>query len=76
MRNLTCSLRQSTIEDIDEVLVGLIDSNAETRLTAAQALDKLVERVNAIPPKTLLIPPVVYDLTSPVPKVIQFNFVN
>ncbi|KIP02646.1 hypothetical protein PHLGIDRAFT_122298 [Phlebiopsis gigantea 11061_1 CR5-6] len=49
-------------EDIDEVLVRMIEPNAEIRLTAAEALDKLVERVSAVSPKARLIPPVVFDL--------------
>ena len=46
----------------------IIDANADSRLTAAQALEQLVELISAVPPKALLIPPIVYELSTPVPK--------
>lgn len=63
--------KQSTREDIDTILVGMVDVDAKTRPTAAQALEQLVELVSSIPPKTLLVPPIVYDLQSAVQKEIN-----
>ena len=59
---------QSTVEDIDNVLLKMINEDANERPAAAEALKALVEVVSSIPPKNLLIPPIVYDLNSPVPK--------
>ncbi|GJE86788.1 kinase-like domain-containing protein [Phanerochaete sordida] len=48
---------KSTIAPIDQVLVSLTDPDASSRPSASEALSRLAECVNAMPPKDLRIKP-------------------
>nr|VWP02319.1 Serine/threonine-protein kinase SMU1 (EC [Ganoderma boninense] len=48
---------QSTIPDIDKVLVSMVDPDPTTRPTAYEAMKALLDAVGAIPPVALIIEP-------------------
>lgn len=52
----------STLEPVEEVLNCMAEMDPAERLTAGEALSRLRAYVESVPPKSLLIPPVVYQL--------------
>ena len=50
---------QSTVPEIDEVLVAMTDADAGRRLGAKEALDRLGTVVRSMPMESLLIEPLV-----------------
>ncbi len=57
-------LSQSTIPEIDAVLVSMVDPDPTTRPTAYEAMKALLDAIGAIPPVALLIEPEVEPLQS------------
>ncbi len=53
---------QSTIPDIDKVLVSMVDPDPTTRPTAYEAMKALLDAIGAIPPVSLIIEPDVEPL--------------
>ncbi|GJE86787.1 kinase-like domain-containing protein [Phanerochaete sordida] len=48
---------RTTIPEIDEALLAMINPEAATRVTASRALERLVEVLSSMPPRALLIKP-------------------
>lgn len=53
-----CSI-QSTIPLIDDILKEMAEPDASRRPTSAEALLRLSDAVNALPPRASLIPPII-----------------